>query len=254
MTLGLSGAAEFTKFDASLTNSDYYVGKDREMAKGQNVTVTANNALDPDAGLINRGSRVNHDNVHNNPYAPRNKAEEWASLPEYPQGFPQGYSQALSDKASRKVSGRPPSPMRRHSSPRPRCCISLAFGSRYVARRARGCLLHAKHFLRRQEEIACHVHVRSLLASSLLVYSSAITHLSPLPCTSVLAQSTSPVATDKARTNFVNTLGGLGNSSPPQGQDGNPFSSRLFRSGVAGRPGSPQRFYSDGDSFFSSRP
>lgn len=103
MTLGQAGAAEFTKFDASLTNTDYYVGKDRAMTSGQNVTVSANVAIDPDAGLINRGSRANHDNAHNNPYAPRNKAEEWAALPEYPQGFPQGYSQALSDKQARKV-------------------------------------------------------------------------------------------------------------------------------------------------------
>lgn len=127
----------------------------------------ANVAIDPDAGLINRGSRANHDNLDNNPFAPRSQAITYEELPPYPAGFPQGYSQALLNKKMQKPN--------------------------------------------------------------------------------------MPTQEDKARHNFVHTLGqpSAVHSATPEA---NPFSSRLFaRPGTAGRPGSPQRYHMDGDSIFASR-
>jgi hypothetical protein len=107
MTLGKNGAAEFTKFDASLANTGYYVGKDERYTEYNAGAAfvdphAANLALDPDAGLINVGSRSNHDNLENNPGKPRSKAITHEALPGFPNGYPQGYSQALLDKGARK--------------------------------------------------------------------------------------------------------------------------------------------------------
>lgn len=107
MTLGKNGAEEYAKFDASLSNSSYFVGADPRYSAYNAGAVfvdphAANLALDPDAGLINVGSRSNHDNLENQPGKPRSKAITHEALPPFPAGFPQGYSQALLDKNARK--------------------------------------------------------------------------------------------------------------------------------------------------------